>query len=347
MLTLPALHALRLAGAQSLTVLGSPVNWSFLRTAHTAPRVRDFSSSEWLGLFAAGVACGPAAQSTLAHAHTAVVYLSGDTSRTEKALKEAGVKRVLVADPPAVALVPSPCPLPEGEGQNKSSHNIPGRLEGCATNPQGEGEKTVLHAARRLLDPLAHFLGPGHAAAALAIRTVADDVFLALDEAETVRALERLGYDAVPDGGFVAIHPGSGGKAKCWPPERFARLAVKLALQGFTPLVFFGPADENTKHEFEEHVPPGVSWECVGSKPLREVLALLSCARCYAGNDSGITHLAARACPTVALFGPTDARIWSPLGKGVRIMRAPGGEMERLRVGEVAEAVSGLAQERQ
>jgi len=312
-LTLPALHALRLAGAESITILGAPASWSFLGATHTAPRVRDFSSSEWLGLFAEGVAFGPAAQATLARTQTAIVYLSGDTGTIEKALREARVKQMLIADP----------------------------------LPRGNGKEELLHAARRLLDPLAPLLGAGYAEDALAILTVEDDVFLALDEAETVRALERLGYDAVADGGFVALHPGSGGKAKCWPAERFARLAVKLALQGLTPLVFFGPADENTRREFEEQIPPGVSWECVNGRPLREVLALLTCARCYAGNDSGVTHLAARACPVVALFGPTEPRIWGPLGKRVRTMRAPGGSLERLRVDEVVEAVSGLAQERQ
>lgn len=321
-LTLPVLHALRLAGAQSLTVLGSPASWSFLRSAHAAPRVRDFSSSEWLGLFAEGVACGPAAQAALARVQTAVVYLSGGAGRTGKALKEAGAQQVLIVEPPVAARVES-------------------RAQGL---PQGEGRGTPLHAARRLLDPLAPLLGLGHAEAALALQTVAGDVFLKLDEAEAVRALARLGYDDVPEGGFVALHPGSGGKAKCWPAERFAQLAVKLALQDFTPLVFFGPADQGMRREFEEHMPPGVTWECVAGRPLREVLALLSCARCYAGNDSGVTHLAARACPTVALFGPTDPRVWAPLGRGVRIMRAPGGELEKLRVDEVAEAVSGLAQ---
>ncbi|MGD0090172.1 MAG: glycosyltransferase family 9 protein, partial [Planctomycetota bacterium] len=316
-----ALHALRLAGAESLTVLGSPASWGFLRKAHGAPRVRDFSSSEWLGLFAAGVAFGPAARATLARTQTAIVALHGDTARTEKALREAGVQQALFVPPPLAE--PFPPPLAGG----------------------GRGRGDVgLHAARRLLDPLAPLLGAGVAEAALAIEAVADDVFLELDEAERVRGLARLGYDDVPGAGFVAIHPGSGGRRKCWPAERYAKLAVKLAGQGaLTPLLLFGPADEDTRREFEARIPPGADWECVAERPLREVLALLSCARCYVGNDSGITHLAARACPTVALFGPTDPRVWAPLGQRVKIVQAPGGVLDRLEVDEVAEEIqSGL-----
>jgi len=41
--------------------------------------------------------------------------------------------------------------------------------------------------------------------------------------------------------------------------------------------------------------------------------ALLAGAQIYIGSDTSITHLAAAAgCPTVALFGPTDPRVWGP-----------------------------------
>jgi ADP-heptose:LPS heptosyltransferase len=40
----------------------------------------------------------------------------------------------------------------------------------------------------------------------------------------------------------------------------------------------------------------------------------------YVGNDSGITHLAAAVgTPVLALFGPTDPKIWGPRGAHVRI----------------------------
>jgi hypothetical protein len=45
--------------------------------------------------------------------------------------------------------------------------------------------------------------------------------------------------------------------------------------------------------------------------------AALAHAGAFVGNDSGVTHLAAAwGAPTVALFGPTDPGVWSPVGRG-------------------------------
>ncbi|MCY3023492.1 MAG: glycosyltransferase family 9 protein [Planctomycetota bacterium] len=311
-LTLPTLHALRLAGAESLTVLGTPASWAFARVAHEALRIRDFAVRDWLGLFAPGLGLGPAAQAALARTDTAIVYLNGDTGGVEQALKAAGVKHVLVGDPPK------------------------------ANEPPTGAEPR--HAARRLLDAVATEVDARHIKAALRINAVSSDVFLRLEEGEAVRALGAMGYDAPPAGGFVAVHPGSGGRAKCWPAGRFAEVAGRAAVQGLRPLVFFGPADDAVREEFEAAMPAGLQWESAVSRPLREVLALLSCARCFLGNDSGMTHLAARACPTVALFGPTDPRAWAPLGQRVRVLRAPGGDLTRLRASEVSEALADTSQ---
>ena len=79
-LTLPALHALRLAGAENLLVLGTPASWGFARQDHNGLRVRDFASSEWLGLFSESAPFGECARAALNKIHSAIVYLSGDTT---------------------------------------------------------------------------------------------------------------------------------------------------------------------------------------------------------------------------------------------------------------------------
>jgi ADP-heptose:LPS heptosyltransferase len=63
----------------------------------------------------------------------------------------------------------------------------------------------------------------------------------------------------------------------------------------------------------------------LANRPLARVARVLSRCRLYIGNDSGLTHLAAAvAGPEVlALFGPTDPRVWAPLGPHVRTLRAP------------------------
>jgi ADP-heptose:LPS heptosyltransferase len=59
------------------------------------------------------------------------------------------------------------------------------------------------------------------------------------------------------------------------------------------------------------------------NQTLVEVLAILSCAGGFIGNDSGITHLsAALGIRTVAIFGPTDEAIYGPLGPAVTILKS-------------------------
>ena len=43
----------------------------------------------------------------------------------------------------------------------------------------------------------------------------------------------------------------------------------------------------------------------------------------YIGNDSGVSHLAAYlGLPTVAVFGPSDPKMWRPIGPRVEIVRS-------------------------
>jgi heptosyltransferase-3 len=103
----------------------------------------------------------------------------------------------------------------------------------------------------------------------------------------------------------VIIHPGSGSPAKCWP--WFSELADQVA----DSVIMTGPCET----EFPTNRPRlrGLSLLAVAEQ-------LRSC-RAFVGNDSGITHLAAYwGCPTIALFGPTDPRIWGPIGRRVTIL---------------------------
>ena len=78
--------------------------------------------------------------------------------------------------------------------------------------------------------------------------------------------------------------------------------------------------------------------------PLPDVAALLAHVDAYVGNDSGISHLAGAAgARGVALFGPTAARRWRPLGG--RIAAAPGRRAGR-RPASRRSAVNAAALER-
>ena len=119
----------------------------------------------------------------------------------------------------------------------------------------------------------------------------------------------------------VAIHPGSGSQKKCWPKEKFVEL-IKWAKRslGATILLVSGPADKN----IAKAIWPLIS-DCnpflADDLPITTLAALLEKCTLYVGNDSGITHLAALVgIPTLALFGPTDPRIWGPRHEKVKCL---------------------------
>ena len=119
----------------------------------------------------------------------------------------------------------------------------------------------------------------------------------------------------------VALHPGSGSRKKAWTSRFFAALAEKLfrdhRAQTIVPV---GPADTEVAENYFNHISYADSIP-LRNLPLPELAAILKQCDLYVGNDSGITHLAAAVgTPVVALFGPTDHRVWGPRGKHVSIL---------------------------
>lgn len=139
----------------------------------------------------------------------------------------------------------------------------------------------------------------------------------------------------------VAIHPGSGAAQKCWPTFRFAAVIERLWQQNRSVLVLAGPADTGRVHDLLQQLsspPTSEMLKLLTNAPVLEVARQLQQSRCYLGNDSGITHLAAMlGVPTIAIFGPTDPAIWRPVGPSVRVLR--GSTMEDVSVGSVMEAI--------
>ena len=119
----------------------------------------------------------------------------------------------------------------------------------------------------------------------------------------------------------LILHPGSGGTSKRWPAERFAELARRAA----APLILLGPAEDDLASAFD-------GLPLARDLPLPRVVATLAKARAFVGNDSGVSHLASWLCPTLALFGPTDPKVWAPAGPMTQVLTAPKGNLSRLVV---------------
>lgn len=123
----------------------------------------------------------------------------------------------------------------------------------------------------------------------------------------------------------VILHPFSGSRRKNWPLEHFRQAAAGLGSRwsvGWTA----GP---------DEPLPGATRFD-----NLHDLARWLAGARLFIGNDSGIAHLAAAVgVPVIALFGPTDERVWAPRGPFVRVLRPPerGDPLEALPVRAVLE----------
>jgi heptosyltransferase-3 len=323
-LTVPLLEALLAAGVTRVTLLGTPASWRFL--APGAPvEIRDIDGRDWLGLFGEDGILAPRARAVAGSVEAAIVLLRRRRHTVEAALRAAGVPCVVGADP-AVA----------GEAAAFVSD---------APNPaRPSWPPAPDHAAARLLGPLATLgLAASDALWNRAPRPFEDRALLRLTSEEIAGAHRTLGLEAVPRQGILALHPGSGGAAKCWPADRFAALAVMARERwGLRPVFLIGPADRTRWQALRAILPGPLASSALVNRPLREVLTLLSLARAHVGNDSGISHLAACAGPTLALFGPSDPRIWHPLGPRVATLRAPGGDLDALSVEAVGDALAEL-----
>ena len=126
---------------------------------------------------------------------------------------------------------------------------------------------------------------------------------------------------------LLVIAPGSASPAKNWPLDRYYELARALAWESNLKVVWLaGPAEEPLL-PFIQGLAAAQEQLVWVQEPLERVARLLARTHVYLGGDSGMTHLAAAAGArrVVALFGPTDPRVWAPLGEQVSVLTPPGG----------------------
>ena len=161
---------------------------------------------------------------------------------------------------------------------------------------------------------------------------------------QILRLADALGIARVPEvvtprarpidgvgGDYAVIHAAPMFRYKQWTAAGWRALAEALAARGLAVIATGGPA------EIERRYLDGV-WS--GAKVRRfdgrldwaQLYGLLAGARVYVGPDTSVTHLAAAAgCPTVALYGPTDPRLWGPWPAGGldRMWEAAGAVQQR------------------
>lgn len=125
-----------------------------------------------------------------------------------------------------------------------------------------------------------------------------------------------LGFDVERER-FAVLHFAPRFRYKRWNTAGWQALIVWLHGEGLRVVITGGPGED--EREYVRQVLAGVETpvvEVCGRLRFAQTADLLRRAALFVGPDSAATHLAAAcATPTVALFGPTDPRLWGPLPK--------------------------------
>lgn len=112
-------------------------------------------------------------------------------------------------------------------------------------------------------------------------------------------------------GDFALIHPAAAFATKQWSTANFSRTAEFLSEKGLQSVAVAAKNESRVLDQLKrESKVPIVSFDDL---TLPEITALVSKARLFVGNDSGIAHIAAAVgTPSVVVFGSSNRNHWRP-----------------------------------
>lgn len=133
--------------------------------------------------------------------------------------------------------------------------------------------------------------------------------------AEVVAPKSATPSSVAPDRPYAVIHAAPMFRYKQWTVAGWRALASSLATRGLQVLATGGPGDRAYLDGVWADQPQVQRHD--GALTWGELAALIEGARLYVGPDTSVTHLAAATgAPVVALYGPTDPRLWAPWPSG-------------------------------
>lgn len=116
-----------------------------------------------------------------------------------------------------------------------------------------------------------------------------------------------------PGGPYAVVHAAPMFRYKQWTKDGWRALADALAAQGLGVIATGGPSEADRRYLDDIWTGLPAVRRLDGALTFPDLAALIAGARVYVGPDTSVTHLAAATgCPTVALLGPTDPRVWGP-----------------------------------
>ncbi|MDP2939814.1 MAG: glycosyltransferase family 9 protein [Candidatus Omnitrophota bacterium] len=150
----------------------------------------------------------------------------------------------------------------------------------------------------------------------LGIKEISDKPFISIERKAADGATDFLRNQGIRDGELViGIHPGAGVKTRCWPLDRFAKVAEYIRDNYHAKiLVFVEPGG------YANDIP--VKGEILKVKlVLRELITLISKLDLLICNDSGVMHIASAVdTQTIAIFGPGDITKIGPIGDKCKVV---------------------------
>jgi predicted lipopolysaccharide heptosyltransferase III len=129
--------------------------------------------------------------------------------------------------------------------------------------------------------------------------------------ASAAQKLKELGLDV--DHRYAVLAPTNEFYTKRWLPDRYAAIAEELAKAGYQILMTGAPTDEQRDQLKSIEVLTKAPVFSASSLSISELVAVISRAQLFVGNDSGPAHIAAAVrTPLVVLFGPASSVRWRP-----------------------------------
>lgn len=128
--------------------------------------------------------------------------------------------------------------------------------------------------------------------------------------------LPALRSPEAPDRPYAVIHAAPMFRYKRWTPVGWRDLAAGLAARGLHVIATTGPSEDERRYLAEVWA-SATEVQRLDPLPWGELAALIAGAQVYAGPDTSVTHVAAATgAPTLALYGPTNPRLWGPWPAG-------------------------------
>lgn len=184
-----------------------------------------------------------------------------------------------------------------------------------AVNRPQEAWKRRLAKASCLYDDISHRASYAFDLARLAGVPVCRDVGIDWTKADTAAVRAVLGWKARTR--FVHIHPFARWGYKHWPQANWQELLARLLESGLHIAITAGPGERQAAETLAAELAPERVRILAGELSWPQLASLSHQAIGYIGLDTANTHLAASTgTPTLAIFGPTDPRLWGPWPNG-------------------------------